>query len=100
MPCYLGKRLSLPTFLPHLVLPFTGRFFVNPPGKALPRVGAGVAWMPGGGLYGRPLLEEARPVPSSTPGTHKEQYISNKRPSRFVILSFLSLATSDASSLR
>ena len=62
MPCYLGKRLSLPTFLPHLVLPFTGRFFVNPPGKALPRVGAGVAWMPGGGLYGRPLLEEARPV--------------------------------------
>jgi hypothetical protein len=21
MPCYLGKRLSLPTFLPHLVLP-------------------------------------------------------------------------------
>jgi len=27
--------------------------------------------MPGGGLYGRPLLENARPVPSSTPGTHK-----------------------------
>jgi hypothetical protein len=47
MPCYLGKRLYLPTFLPHLVLPLTGRFFVNPPGKALPRVGAGVAWMRG-----------------------------------------------------
>ena len=62
MPCYLGKRLSLPTFLLHLVLPLTGRFFVKPLGKALARVGAGVEWMWGRGLYGRPLLEEARPV--------------------------------------
>ena len=46
MPRYLGKPLSLPTFLP-LVLPLTGRFFVKPLGKALARVGAGVAWMLG-----------------------------------------------------
>ena len=42
----------------------TGRFFVTPLAKALARVGAGVAWMPGGGLYGRPPLEEARPITS------------------------------------
>jgi hypothetical protein len=45
-----------------LVLPLTGRFFLKPLGKTLRRVGAGVAWMRGGGLYGRPLLEDARPV--------------------------------------
>ena len=44
--------------------PLTGRFFVKPLGKALGRVGAGAVWMRGGGLYGRPLLEEARPVTS------------------------------------
>jgi hypothetical protein len=44
--------------------PLTGRFFVKPLGKALARVGAGAVWMRGGGLYGRPLLEEARPVTS------------------------------------
>jgi len=34
----------------------TGRFSVTPLAKALARVGAGVVWMRGGGLYGRPRL--------------------------------------------
>src|SRR5437764_150771 len=42
----------------------TGRFFIKPLAKALARVGAGAAWMPGGGLHGRPPLEEARPITS------------------------------------
>src|SRR5438874_4822557 len=40
----------------------TGRFSVTPLAKTLARVGAGAVWMRGGGLHGRPPLEEARPV--------------------------------------
>ncbi len=49
--------------VPQAGFPLMGRFFVKLCGKAFARVGAGVAWMWGGGPCGRPAVE-VRPVSS------------------------------------